>query len=172
MNSPKPLATCRYRLVNIDPVTRKKSPISDRVYKRIAALVIDDGGEQLPNVDKPPSTTPRRSFSWSIQVRYDDMDIQFHTNVGSYLGFALECAAQACAAGFYALFEEDIALYRVKQTMGLHLGESTAGDDLIMTTWGDDDDKRRLHFTAKKATEELIYYVQIEYYDQIPDASL
>jgi acyl-CoA thioesterase FadM len=158
------LASLAFRLVNIDPVTRGSAvPIPDEIRKEGLKLV-SPGSGKFPKIDVPTALV-KDTFSCRIRVRYDDMDMLFHTNQGSYLGYALECAARAAESGFYSLIREDVAFWRARRATGIHLMESHAGDELDVSTWQDAENQLLLHFAISKSGQ-IAYYAQIEYYSK------
>jgi hypothetical protein len=93
------------------------------------------------------------------------MDLMFHSNQGAYLGFVLECAAQASESGYYKGIRDDIAFWRARTSTGIHLMESLAGDELDVSTWQNADNQLLLHFVVSK-NGQMIYYAEIEYYSK------
>ena len=156
------LASLVFRLVNIDPVVRGAGvPIPDNVRQGMLRGVAPDA-EKFPKI-ATPHAVPKDAFSCRIKVRYDDMDLLFHTNQGSYPGFMLECAAQAAEAGYYSEIREDVAFLRPRWTTGIYLAESHAGDELDVSTWENADNKMLLNFLVSRQGTH-IYYAQLEYY--------
>jgi acyl-CoA thioesterase FadM len=157
----KPLAWCVYRLVFVDPMTQKSTPLPEELVNRLSSVVVP-GGERYQTF-RPPSTIPHRIFSHRIRVRYDD-EFLGHMNVGSFLRFVLECAARAAESGFYSRIHNDIAFWRVRQATSVYLMESHAGDKLDVHTWEDDENQLLLNFTVNKHGQ-MAYYAQVEYFD-------
>jgi len=156
------LASLVFRLVNIDPVVRGVGVPMPENIRRDALRAVTPGAEKFPKV-VAPRAVPKDAFSCRIQVRYDDMDLLFHTNQGSYIGFIVECAAQAAEAGYYTEIHEDVAFHRPRWTTGVYLAESHAGDELDVSTWEDAENKMLLNFlVARQGT--IVYYAQLEYY--------
>jgi len=159
----EPLATIVFRLVNVDPLTRKPAPLPE-FFTSIAKKVMDPDGQRFPSL-RAPTSIPDRSYRCRVKVRYDEIDWYFHTNVSAYLGFAFECASKAATAGFYSAIDDDIAFYRAKKATSIYMSESRAGDELEVSTWEDLDNPMLLNFAVSK-DGKLIYFAQIEYYDK------
>lgn len=157
------LASMIFRMVNTDPVKRGSAvPLPDDIRTEALRRLSADG-EKYPKFSAPDAV-PKDAFQCRIRVRYDDMDIRSHTNQGSYLGFALECASQAAESGYYTRIREDLAFWRARRATGIHLVESYAGDELDVSTWQDADSGLLLHFAVTKQGR-IIYYSQVDYYD-------
>lgn len=118
-----------------------------------------------------PAAAPDRSYMATVKVRYEDMDVNWHSNHSSYTAFALECAAQAAAAGYYSRIREDIVFYRARSLTCLHLGESFAGDELDVGTWEDIDDALLLHFLVVRQ-KRRIFYIKIDFDENIISSKL
>jgi len=115
----------------------------------------------FPNVEVPESA-PVGSFLSTIKVRYDDMDINWHSRHYVYTALALECAAEAAAAGYYSRIHDDIAFYRPRSTTCIHLSESFAGDELKFNTWQDSGNAMLLHFLVESPQQKTCY-INVEF---------
>jgi acyl-CoA thioesterase FadM len=155
------LASMTFRMVNIDPVRRGSSVALPEDIRKEALRRVSSDGDKFPKFSVP-DVVPTDAFSSRTRVRYDDMDVRFHTNQGSYLGFALECASRAAESGYYSHIREDVAFRRARRTTGVHLAESHAGDDLNVSTWQDANNQLLLHFAVFKQGH-IIYYAQVDY---------
>lgn len=162
LSASQPLASFVYRVVRVDPITRKAAPLPEAAVSFLSSAFVADG-EQFSAHVRPPMI-PDRTYACRIRVRYDDMDYMFHTNVSSYLGFVMECAAQAAKNGFYTRLRGDVGFWLVRRVESMFLSESRAGDDVDVLTWEDECNKMLLNFAIKKANE-MIYAAQVEYYD-------
>lgn len=118
-----------------------------------------------------PESAPDGSFSTTVKVRYEDMDINWHSNFASYIAFVLECAAQAVAAGYCSRIRGDIAFYRALSLACVHISEAFAGDDLNVSLWEDSNNAMLLHFLVTRERQR-IYYVKIEYKDNASASKL
>jgi acyl-CoA thioesterase FadM len=163
---PDPLATVVYRVVNVDPEAFKPMPLPKYFVDALTANFAP-GGLQFPMLSPPAVAEESKTFRCRIQVRYDDMDMLFHTNHAAYLSFALECATQAAKAGFYSKIRQDLAFYEARGTTSVHLGQSRAGDELEVASWEDQDNPLLLHFLISK-DDQVIYYTKVEYYNEAP----
>ena len=110
----------------------------------------------------PPESAAPGSFLTTVRVRYDDMDTNWHSNHASYIAYVMECGAQAAAAGYYFRIRDDIAFYRALSLTCMHLGESYAEDELIVSTWEDTNNALLLHFLVNRQ-QRRICYVKIEF---------
>lgn len=158
----QPLASCVFRLVHVDPVTRKPAPIPEYLLFGFKENVVADG-ERFPTI-RAPSVLPKNSYKCQLRVRYDDMDVLQHTNVSSYLVFAMECASMAAKDGFYSLICDDVAFYRSRRATSIFISECRAGDELEVVTWEDQHNRMLLNFAVCKQGE-IINFAQIEYYE-------
>ena len=111
-----------------------------------------------------PESAAAGSVSTTVRVGYDDIDHNWHINNASYTAFALECAAQAAAAGYYSRIQDDVAFYPARSLTPVHLAESFVGDELTVTTWEDPDNAMLLHFLVHRQ-QQRIFYAKIEFDD-------
>jgi len=149
------LVTGVTRTVCMDFARRISVPFPDCESRRISPT-LPPGACRFPFVNVPESA-PVGAFSAVIKVRHDDMDFNWHSNQASYTAFALECAAQAAAAGRYSRIRDDIAFYRALSLTCVHLGESFAGDELNVSTWEDVDNAMLLHFLVHRQRQRISY---------------
>lgn len=162
----EPLAASIGRIVSVDPSTTKPSPLPGPIFNSLtaaaAAVATAGGGPLRFEPIRSPTDVPASAFTCRVRVRYDDMDLILHTNQGSYLEFALECAAQAAESGYYTAIRGDVAFRRVKAIASDFLSVSQAGDELDVSTWEDSANRLLLHFVVRKGGQ-LVYYAQVEY---------
>jgi len=148
------------RFVCMNFVNSTSVPFPDSL-KRLLLSASSPVAHRFPSI-KVPESAATGSFMTIVRVRYDDMDYNFHTNQACYMLFALECAAEAAAAGYYSRIREDIAFYRALSHTCVHLNESFAGDELNVSTWEGVDNPMLLHFIVTRQ-QQRIYYVEIEF---------
>lgn len=151
------------RVVYVDRVTKNAVSIPEEARNKLLEGVHDASRSlTLPDFDIPASI-PERHFVHNVTVRFADLDFLFHSNQGSYLLYALECAAQAAAKGFYSKIHGDIAFYPAKTAFGMHVTESFAGDVLKVVTWENEENPMLLHFTMKRKDVD-VYYGKVEFF--------
>lgn len=163
---PKPLATVVYRAVHVDADSFKPAPLPKYFVDELTANLAP-GSLQFPTLAPPQAAEESKTFKSRLRVRYDDMDMLFHTNHSAYLMYAMDCASEAAKAGFYSKVREDVAFYKARGTISVHLGQSRAGDELEVASWEDRENPLLLHFLISKG-DQVIYYTNIEYYDEAP----
>lgn len=150
------------RIVNIDPLTKTATPIPDDLRQLLKEKIHASGDSQLPRLDIP-ADVPEKHFVHSESVRFSDMDFVFHSNQGSYLLYALECAAMAASKGFYSKILDDVCFYPAKSALGLHIAECFAGDVLQVFTWEDEKNPMLIYFIVKNKNG-IAYYAKVEFY--------
>ena len=125
----------------------------------LGTLGYSDFPKYRPKLHAPPS-----AFNWKIRVRHDDTDMLQHTNVSSYLKFALESAAQASSLGVFSSISDDVAFYRPRRVASVFVGESRAGDELTVATWQETENANMtLNFLISNR-QNPVYCAQIEFY--------
>lgn len=153
------------RIVHVDPNTRTTAPLPEDIRSDLQKRL----GEtpeylRLPRFDVP-ALVPERCFVHEVVVRYADLDFVFHSNQGSYLLYAFECATRAAAEGFYSKIREDICFYPAKSASAIHAAEAFAGDVLQVVTWEDDSNPMSIYFVVRRKDKD-IYYAKVEFYDE------
>lgn len=149
------------RYVCMDFVSGNSVPFPTSPERHLSSAASSPTARRFPSV-KVPESGAVGSFLATVKVRYDDMDHNWHSNHASYTAYALECAAQAAAAGHYSRIRDDVAFYRALSWTCMHLGESFAGDELQLSTWQDEDNALLLHFLINRQ-QQRICYIKIEF---------
>lgn len=153
------------RIVHVDPNTRTTVPIPEEIRSDLQEKLSKTPEYlRLPRFDVPASV-PERCFVHEVVVRYADLDFLFHSNQGSYLLYAFECATRAAAEGFYSRICEDICYYPAKTAGGVHVAEAFAGDVLQVVTWEDESNPMSIYFVIR-CKDKDIYYAKVEFYDE------
>lgn len=159
------LAQRIHRIVHVDPKTRTTAPIPEEIRSQIEKkLTKTPEYLRLPKFESLTSV-PERCFVHEVVVRYADLDFFFHSNQGSYLLYAFECATRAAAEGFYSRIREDICYYPAKTASGIHLGEAFAGHVLQVVTWEDVSNPMCIYFVMRHKDKD-VYHAKVEFYDE------
>ena len=136
----------------IDNVTRKPVPHPDWFVKKYSYLY---GSESTPELLRQTIPDPPKDcFQWGTIVRFSDMDSNFHANQSVYIKFCFDCAATASLGGSLVHFTGDINAYPVLDISIDYLGESFAGDELIVVMWQDHKDVSKLSFSIYKIKDK------------------
>ena len=143
----------------IDNVTRKPIPHPDWFVKKYSHLYGSGSPAELLRQAIPEP--PKDCFQWRTIVRFSDMDSIFHANQSVYVKFCFDCATTASLSGKLVHFTGDINSYPVLDISIDYLGESFAGDELIVVMWQDHKDVSKLSFTIYKTKDrkQLTYVV-------------
>ena len=157
-------------MVCVNFETHKSAPIPEEKKKLLMQEVLANSSDMklytfsFPNFEVF-KLIPPNSFSCRLVVKNTEMDEFNHVTQNFYIEYANECAAQASAAGFYTKLKGDIHLYLVKACISLHVGESSAGDEVTIRSWEDLVNPYLLYFSISKGMKERICLAQIEYFD-------
>ena len=143
----------------IDNATRKPIPHPDWFVKKYSHLYGSGSPAELLRQTIPEP--PKECFQWRTIVRFSDMDSNFHANQSVYVKFCFDCATTASLSGKLVHFTGDINSYPVLDISIDYLGESFAGDELIVVMWQDHKDVSKLSFTIYKTKDrkQLTYVV-------------
>lgn len=157
------LATMFRDMVQVNSTTRKPEPLPP-AFKRKLQKVMDGFQIQPPPRLVLPSVNRESCFCCKLIVNNIDMDYNDHTTQVKYVDYTLECAAQAAASGYYKKLKRDIFSYCVSKLSILHIGESRAGDELLVMTWEDQLNPLLLYFVVTKDGKDICQ-AKIEFYD-------
>jgi acyl-CoA thioesterase FadM len=143
----------------IDNVTRKPVPHPDWFVKKYSYLYGSESPPELLRQTIPDP--PKNCFQWRTIVRFSDMDSNFHANQSVYVKFCFDCSTTASLSGNLAHFTGDINSYSLFDISIDYLGESFAGDELIIVMWQDHKDVSKLSFSIYKTKDkkQLTYVV-------------
>jgi len=150
-------------LVHISAETRKPEPLTP-VLRQKATKILHDFHLQAPPRFLLPSVDRENCYCCKITVLNIDMDIYYHTTQLKYVDYAFECAARATESGYYKRLKGDIFEYCVKRSSFAHIGESHAGDELLVMTWEDQLNPLLLYFVVTKKGKDICQ-AKMEFYD-------
>lgn len=170
------LASSVIRLINLDPETKQPRPIVESYRAEIAQFTElqrskEDGSLAgfmgFPGEQKIPKSVPvsiKSSYTCEIEAQHSELDFYFHVNQGSYVAYALNCAAQAAEAGALKGFADgDVCFRQVHTITNMYAAESFPGDRLSVTTWMDETDSCVLYFVISK-DGRLVYHSKFVYH--------
>lgn len=157
------MATIFRELVHISAKTRKPEPLTP-IFRQQAQRILEGSQLRTPPRLVLPSVNRQNCYCCKITVLNIDMDIYYHTTQLKYVDYALECAAQATESGYYRRLEKDICNYCVKKSSFVHIGESHAGDELLVMTWEDQLNPLLLYFVVTNNGKDICQ-AKMEFYD-------
>jgi acyl-CoA thioesterase FadM len=157
------MASMFRELVHIGAKTRKPEPF-DPNFRQTVNRILEGFQLRPPSRLVLPSVNRQNCYSCKIRVLNIDMDIYYHTTQLKYVDYALECAAQATESGYYKRLKKDICNYCVKKSSFVHLGESHAGDELLVMTWEDQLNPLLLYFVVTNNGKDICQ-AKMEFYD-------
>lgn len=105
--------------------------------------------QKRPTPDQPVST-----FLYKTTIRYSDLDQNQHTNNSIYVKSCIDCATIASFSNKLFHFKGDMACYPVYEFIVEYLGETFAGDELVVSMWQDTNDFRNFKFLLYKSGEK------------------
>ncbi|KAK2161810.1 hypothetical protein LSH36_109g02014 [Paralvinella palmiformis] len=152
------------KLVHMDMATKK----SCKLPQKVLDLLMDVKGTDVQDVFQNivPQQPTEKAFTCTQMVKHSDMDFLMHTNQGTYMRFAFDCAAEAASQNGFQVIKEDICRYQVVKANTLHMSETFAGDKLIVKVWDDDVDPYRLHCAIFK-NKTNVFYVSMNLTDDV-----
>lgn len=111
----------------------------------------------LKKSEIPP--VPEDCFTLQTKIRYSDIDWNGHTNVAVYFKICIDCAFAAVSENKLVGFNGDFNSNTVVYTQSDYIGESFAGDDLIVKCWQDVMNKYCLKFLIFKKEDVINYSI-------------
>ena len=157
------MATMSRDMVQVNIKTRKSEQFPP-AFKQKLRNIMDGFQIQLPTRLVLPSVGRENCFRCKLIVNNSDMDYYDHTTQVKYVDYTLECAARATVSGYYVKLKRDIFSYCVRKFSILHVGESHAGDELMVMTWEDQLNPFLLYFVVLKGGKDICQ-AKIEFYD-------
>lgn len=164
------LAIQSYDFVHVNTDTRKAEPFPP-YFKQHVNNILSGCPIQSPSRLTLPVVDRKNCYCCKLVVKNIDTDENEHTTQSLYVEYAFESAAQAIASGYYKKLQGDIYGYCAKNARFVHMGESTAGDELLVVTWEDQSNPLLIYFVITKDSKDICH-AKMEFYDPYVHSNL
>ena len=148
------------QVVTVSKKTRKPTPLPDWWVEKYRSWVPEDGHKLIVSIVETRSD----AHKYKLKVAWSNTDGYGHTNYVAYLRFCYDAAMDAIQNGYLERFHGDIDSYETKKTSMSYKKECSAGDDLVVSVWPNEDNPYCLHFSIHK-DEDLLYQCKIDFYE-------
>ncbi|KAK3607794.1 hypothetical protein CHS0354_031291 [Potamilus streckersoni] len=161
------LTSCVSKLVYVDLITRKPSPIPSWFleYQKNVYKILNI------TVEKPKLLNiPENCFTFRLRVYFSDKDTIEHVSQSTYVRWCSDVGSFAAKSGYYRNFREDIGVYPLERLETHYLGEMQAEDIAEVHTWQDITDFRELYFCVTKCSN-VVFQAHFHFTNDIPSGS-
>ena len=143
------------RFVRMNLKTRKSSVFPQFYYEKYARFV---GKPTTPFLEsRSVPEVPQSAHVFQLTVRSSDMDVNGHSNQSAYIKFCMDCATDAALKKYYRHFDSDMCMYTTTRWEMDYVGESIAGDVLVISTWQSENNTRNIHFCIRSNGRNIFH---------------
>ena len=154
------LCSCVHTIAFVDIKKRTLHRISDAVHQTL--------GQVIPVVNQSRYTPQQRPLDEyhraSYRIAWSDVDFQYHTYQAQYVKIAMDAATEACFAGQFRTFEDDLDRYCIKEMKTRYAAECKQGDNVTIYTWVDNTDDCILHLQVEKQGGTVVFQAQMKFF--------
>ncbi|KAK3087269.1 hypothetical protein FSP39_003861 [Pinctada imbricata] len=138
--------------------TSRRAELLPSWFREKYSSKIDDN---LPSTFKRsvPPEIPSNAFRFTLQPLASDMDSNGHVNQSVYLKYCTDAAFVAVRAGYLKQFRDDICRYPTTSWDVSYLGESFAGDTLVVSMWQDAEKHELIFFSIEREKKKIFYCI-------------
>ena len=165
------LMSATTKLVFIDKKTRKPSRLPDWYIEK-ARRFLTGNNELNQSLEKVASVTvPKHCFSYEVKALQSHCDLNFHVNQSEFLKWCTDVGALVSESETYRYFKKGLGTYAIQNIYSQYLGEAVMDETILVNTWDDIEDERKLHFTMSKDGRQ-IFQAELKYFAETADETM